>query len=182
MVYIILGKGFEEVEAIAPYDMLKRGGVDVQFAGIGGKVVEGSHGISVCAEAAIEEIDSTGAEMIIVPGGLVGVDTIMGSETALDAIEAAYGAGVKVAAICAGPSVLARLGITDGKRAVCYPGIEVKMGSAQMTQETSTVVDGDVITGRAAGAAIDFGLRVLEELRGREAADKVAAAICYERR
>ncbi len=182
MVYIILGKGFEEIEALAPGDILRRGGVEVQFAGIGGRSVTGGHGIVVEADVTVEDIDAGSAELVVVPGGLGGVDTILGSNTALKAIKTAYEAGRKVAAICAGPKVLARLGILNGVHAVCYPGMEKEMEGALMSQAESTVVDGQIITGRGAGAAIDFGLRLLEELRGRQAADAVAGGIYYERR
>ncbi|MGM9522529.1 MAG: DJ-1 family glyoxalase III [Oscillospiraceae bacterium] len=180
MVYIILGRGFEETEAIAPYDVLSRGGVPVCFAGIGGKTVVGSHGISVNAECTVEDINVSDADIIVVPGGLGGVDSILGSRQTLDKIKAVYDAGARAAAICAGPTVLASLGITDGKNAVCYPGFETKMGNANMSQEHPAVVDGRVITGRAAGASLAFGLKLLEELRGVDAAKKVADSICYE--
>ena len=182
MVYIILGKGFEEVEAVAPYDVLKRGGVEVEFAGIGGNAVAGSHGIVINAERTVEEIDASGAELVVVPGGLGGVESILGSKTAMDAVMAAYEAGRRVAAICAGPLVLSKLGILDGVHAVCSPGMEGQMTGGIMSQAESTVVDGRVITGRGPGAAIDFGLRLLGELRGADAADQVAAAMHYERR
>lgn len=181
MVYIILGEGFEEIEAVAPGDILRRGGVEVKYAGIGGDTIVGSHGIGVQTDCRVEEIDLSDAEMIVVPGGMGGVKSILGSKTALDAVKKAYDAGIKVAAICAGPLVLTKLHILDGKRAVCYPGLEDEM-SGDMSQENSTETDGTVITGRGPGAALDFGLRLLEVLRGREAADAAASGLYYERR
>jgi 4-methyl-5(b-hydroxyethyl)-thiazole monophosphate biosynthesis len=180
MVYIILGKGFEEIEAIAPYDVLKRGGVEVEFAGIGGNEVTGGHGVKVTAERRIEEIDAANADVIVVPGGLGGVDSIKNSPEAMAAIKTAYDAGKRAAAICAGPTVLSELGIMEGKHGVCYPGFEEKIKGAQMSQKESAVIDGRVITGRAAGAAVDFGLAILAELKGEAAAKKVADAICHE--
>ena len=99
MVYIILGKGFEPVEAIAPCDILRRGGVDVKLAGIGGKTVEAAHGVTVAADCTVEEIDQNALEMIVLPGGLGGVESILGCQAALDAVKRAWDGGKYVAAI-----------------------------------------------------------------------------------
>ena len=170
MVYIILGNGFEEVEAIAPCDILRRGGVDVQFAGIGGKTVTGAHGICVEADVTVEQMQD--AEMIVLPGGLGGVASIRSSETAMNAVRTAWQTGKFVCAICAAPTILAQLGITDGKNATCYPGMEGEMGSAHMTG-LGAVTDGKVICGQAAGAAMAFGFELLKALKGAETAQKV---------
>lgn len=178
MVYIILGKGFEEAEALVPCDLLRRAGVDVRFAGIGGKQITGSRGITLCADCTVEETDLTAAEMLVLPGGLGGVASILESPAVLSAVRSVYESGRYVAAICAAPTVLARLGITDGKNATCYPGMEGEMGSAKM-QDLPAVTDGRVITGRAAGAAFDFALALITALRGQEIAAQVAAGIVY---
>lgn len=178
MVYIILGEGFEETEAIVPCDLLLRAGVDARFAGIGGREITGGHGITVCADCAAEETDLTKAEMLVLPGGLGGVASIQKSETVKKAVIRVYEDGGYAAAICAGPTVLAGLGITDGKRATCYPGCEAQMGSALIC-EGNAVIDGRVITGRAPGAAFDFGLALVKVLRGEEAAKQVAAGAVY---
>ena len=178
MVYIILGEGFEETEAIVPCDLLRRAGVDARFAGIGGREITGGHGITVCADCAAEGTDLTKAEMLVLPGGLGGVASIQKSETVKKAVIRVYEDGGYAAAICAGPTVLAGLGITDGKRATCYPGCEAQMGSALICEENA-VVDGRVITGRAPGAAFDFGLALVKILRGEEAAKQVAAGAVY---
>ena len=178
MVCIILGKGFEPVEAIAPCDILRRGGVDVKLAGIGGKTVEAAHGVTVAADCTVEEIDQNALEMIVLPGGLGGVESILGCEAALDAVKRAWDGGKYVAAICAGPTVLAKLGITAGRRATCYPGMESQMGAAVMT-DCGAVQDGRVITGRAAGAADEFGLLCLQALQGKDVSSQVAAGIVY---
>ena len=178
MVYIILGTGFEEAEAIIPCDLLRRAGVDVKLAGIGALCITGSHGISVTADCIVEDTDLTMADMIVLPGGLGGVDSIRKSRETLLAAQKMYKKGKYVAAICAAPTVLASLGITDGKRAACYPGREAEMGSAQMLT-CGAVTDGRVITGRAAGTAFDFALELIRALRGEEAAQKVASGIVY---
>ena len=178
MVIMILGAGFEPVEAIAPCDILRRGGVEVQLAGIGGTTVEAGHGITVQADCTLEEADFDRAEMVILPGGLGGVRSILGCKAAMDAVKKAFDDGKFVAAICAGPTVLAQLHITDGKKATCYPGCESQMGSAVCVAE-DVVRDGTVITGRAAGAALAFGLALLGALKGEQKAREIADAIVY---
>ena len=177
MVYIILGKGFEPVEAIAPCDILRRGGVDVKLAGIGGKTVEAAHGVTVAADCTVEEIDQNALEMIVLPGGLGGVESILGCQAALDAVKRAWDGGKYVAAICAGPTVLAKLGITAGRRATCYPGCENQMGNAHMAADAAVIRDGRLITGTSAGCAIPFALTLIEALKGEQEARRVASQI-----
>ena len=176
MVYILLGTGFEETEAIAPLDLLRRAGVETMTVGINGKTVYGGHGIGVEADITIEEMDLTDLEMIVLPGGLGGVASARASSLALDALRFAYENGKYVAAICAGPTVLADLGITDGKNATCYPGCEDGMGSAKIVCQAA-VRDGRLITGTSAGCAIPFGLALIAALKGQEAADAVFGQI-----
>ena len=177
MVYMLLGTGFEETEAIAPLDLLRRAGVDVLTVGISGKTVRGSHGIGIEADILPGQMDLTQMEMIVLPGGLGGVASIRGSAEARDAIRFAYENNKYTAAICAGPTVLADLGITDGKNATCYPGCESGMGTAVMIPQVPCVTDGKVITGTSAGCAIPFGLALIEALKGREEAERIAQQI-----
>ena len=177
MVYILLGTGFEETEAIAPLDLLRRAGVPVMTVGINGKTVYGGHGIGVEADITVAEMDLTALEMIVLPGGLGGVASARACAPALDALRFAWENGKFVAAICAGPTVLADLGITDGKQAVCYPGCEGDMGTAQILADAPCTRDGNVITGASAGCAIPFGLELIAALKGREAADTIAKQI-----
>ena len=169
MVYIILGKGFEPMEAIAPCDILRRGGAEVRFAGIGGTLIEGGHGISVQADCTVEQMKLAEADMVLLPGGLGGVHSILASETAMNFIRLAYEKNCYVAAICAAP---------DGRKATCYPGMEDQMGTAQMIP-CGAVQDGNVITGRAAGSADEFGLACLRALKGEDTARQVASDIVY---
>ena len=176
MVYMLLGTGFEETEAIAPLDLLRRANIEVVTVGLNGKIIKGSHGIGVEADLEIGQADFSDAEMIILPGGLGGVASIKACPAALDAVRHAYETGKYVAAICAGPTILASLGITDGKNATCYPGCESQMGSANMVT-AAAVTDGKVITGTSAGCAIPFGLALIAALKGQEAADAVEKQI-----
>lgn len=177
MVYMLLGTGFEETEAVAPLDLLRRAGVQVLTVGVNGKHIAGSHGIVVEADITIGEMDLTNMEMIIIPGGLGGVSSLRASEAALAALRFGWENGKYVAAICAGPTILADLGITDGLRATCYPGHEKYMGSAKMQENAAVVTDGKLITGTSAGCAIPFGLALVEALKGKEAAETVKKQI-----
>lgn len=177
MVYMLLGTGFEVTEAMVPLVMMRRAGIDVCTVGINGKTVYGSREIGIVADLELGEMDLTNLEGIILPGGLGGVASIKASQPALDAVKFAYENHKLVAAICAGPTVLAMLGITDGKRATCYPGCEEQMGSAVMVPDAAAVTDGNLITGTSAGCAIPFALQLITALKGQEAANNVAQQI-----
>ena len=177
MVYVLLGTGFEEVEAIAPIDLMRRAGIDVLSVGVTGKTVYGSHNIGIEADITINQMDLTNLEMIVLPGGLGGVAAARASQGAMDALRFAWENGKFVAAICAGPTVLADLGITDGKQATCYPGCEGKMGSAKLVADAACIRDGKLITGTSAGCAVPFGLALIEALKGSDTAKAVAQQI-----
>ena len=177
MVYMLLGTGFEETEAIAPLDLLRRAGVEVLTVGIQGKTIYGGHGIGVEADITIDQLDLTALEMIILPGGLGGVASIRGCQAAMDAVAFAWENDRYVAAICAGPTVLADLGITAGRQATCYPGCESGMGSANMIPDAPCVRDGKLITGTSAGCAVPFGLELIKVLKGEAEADRIAKQI-----
>ena len=176
MIYMLLGTGFEETEAVAPLDLLRRAGISVATVGLNGKIIKGSHGIGIEADLEIGQLDLTNLEGIILPGGLGGVASIKACPEALEAIRFAWENEKLVAAICAGPTILAQLGITDGKNATCYPGCEDQMGSANMV-EAAAVIDGNVVTGTSAGCAVAFGLALIEHLMGKEEADRIAKQI-----
>lgn len=177
MVYVLLGTGFEEVEAITPVDLMRRAGIPVLTVGLNGKTVYGGHGIGVEADITAEEMDLTDLEMIVLPGGLGGVASIRGCQAAMDAIRFAYENNKFTAAICAGPTVLADLHITDGKPATCYPGCEDGMGTAIVTANAASVRSDKVITGTSAGCAIPFALELIAALKGQAAADRVKQQI-----
>lgn len=177
MVYVLLGTGFEEVEAIAPVDLMRRAGISVLTVGVTGKTVYGGHNIGIEADITIDQMDLTDLEMIVLPGGLGGVASVRASAPALNALRFAWENGKYVAAICAGPTVLADLHITDGKNTTCYPGCEDGMGSAKAVSGAACVRDGNLITGTSAGCAIPFGLALIEALKGPETAKAIAQQI-----
>ena len=177
MVYVLLGTGFEEIEALAPVDLLRRAGIEVTTVGLNGKIVYGSHRIGVQADITIEELDISDAEMIVLPGGLGGVASIRGCQKALEAVKAVAAAGKYVAAICAGPTVLADLGLLTGVKATCYPGQIPNMKDALVAENAACVTDGKIITGTSAGTAVPFALALIEALKGAEAAGAIADQI-----
>lgn len=174
MVYVLLGTGFEETEALTPIDLLRRAGIDVLSVGVSGKTVFGGHGIGVQADITLDELDLTNLQMLVIPGGLGGVASIRASKASMDAIAFAAENGKFVSAICAGPTILADLKITDGKNVTCYPGCEGQMGQANVLAGKASVRDGNVITGTSAGCAVPFGLALIEALKGPETAKAIA--------
>lgn len=181
MVYILLGKGFEEVEAIAPGDILRRAQIPMKYVGIGGRVVEGAHGICVQADILLEEMNLESMDMLVLPGGLGGVESVESSPQAMAAVEYALGHDKYVAAICAAPTILGKRGWLDGRHAVCYPGCEGSMGEAIVHMDKEAVIDGKIITGRAPGAAIAFGLTLAGLLPGAFTPDEIAGYMVYDR-
>lgn len=177
MVYVLLGTGFEETEAITPIDLMRRAGIQVLTVGINGSIITGSHGIGIQTDILLSEMDLTNMDMIVLPGGLGGVTSVRASQEALEALRFAWENDKYVAAICAGPTVLADLGITDGKQCTCYPGCETGMGGAVMAENAAAIQDGKLITGTSAGCAVPFGLALIAALRGKEAAKTVADQI-----
>lgn len=174
MVYIFLGEGFEEMEAIIPGDVLRRAGIPVAYVSLGQKAVTGSHGITLQADMTLEEMDLSQAEMVVLPGGRKGVESIESCPGAMEAVEKAWKAGKFVAAVCAAPTILAHLHITDGKSVTCYPE---DRWTGQMTgaryEEKAVVRDGHVITGASAGCTLPFALELVRALRGQDAAERV---------
>lgn len=178
MVYVLLAAGFEEIEAVAPVDLMRRAQIDVQFVSIGGDLITGRSGIAVKADIGIEDIRLDQMEMIVLPGG-GGVDGIGASAPAVAAIRYAYEHQKFIAAICAAPTLLGKLGLLGGVTAVCYPGMEGGMTGARWAGNVKTVRDGRFIFGQAPGAAVDFGLKLVEALKGTAAAKKVGGDICH---
>ena len=162
---------------MAPVDLLRRAGVEVTTVGLNGKIVYGSHAIGVEADITIDELDVSNAEMMVLPGGLGGVASIRGCAKALEAVKAVHGAGKYVAAICAGPTVLADLGLLTGVQATCYPGQIPNMKDALVVENAACVTDGKIITGTSAGTAVPFALALIEALKGAAAARAIADQI-----
>jgi len=177
MVVMFFANGFEETEAIAPLDIMRRAGIEVLTVSINDTCeVTGSHGIRYIADTTVKEYDSSAAyEAAILPGGMPGTLNLGACEEVCAQLKKTASEGGIVAAICAAPSVLGGLGLLKGKKAVCYPGFEDKLEGASV-QDAGVVTDGKVITAKAMGLACDFGLALVTALCGKEAAEKVAAS------
>ena len=179
MVYIFLADGFEECEALAPADILRRGGVTVKTVGVGGKTVTGAHGIPVVCD--IEETEVTEpAKAIILPGGMPGTLNLEKSHTVQTVLQKAFENGLLIGAICAAPSILGHKGFLNGKKATCYPGFESALAGADVKDEP-VVADGNIITSFGAGAAFDFGFALLAALKGPSAAEELQKGMKYNK-
>ena len=177
MVYMFLADGFEEVEALCPLDLLRRAGAEVKTVGITGKIVTGSHNISVTADIAAEDVVlDRNLEMIILPGGMPGTTNLDASGTVHEAIRYAAERGITIGAICAAPMILGKLGYLSGRSAICYPGFEGELKGATIS-EKRVVRDGNIITGAGMGVALEFGLALVSVLKGEDAARKLRAAV-----
>ena len=183
MVYILLGAGFEEAEALVTADVLRRAELSVSLTGIGGEYVTGSHDITVRTDLSVDQVSLTEGDMVGLPGGMGGVAAMEGSAPAMELIRQAAGdPAVWLAAICAAPTLLARAGLLPaGVRAVCYPGMEGELvqAGAVPAMDCSAVTEGRLITGKGPGAAFEFGLTLVEALAGADAARQVRAALHY---
>lgn len=175
--YVFMADGFEEIEALAPIDILRRAGADVALVAVGSEHVTGAHGVTVVAPDRVERI--TEDDWIVLPGGMPGASNLAACEWLDAALKAHAAAGGNIAAICASPAVvLASKGIVNDRLATCYPGFEQQLiaGGANYV-ETGVVVDDNIITAPGPGYAIEFGLTIVEQAFGEAAADDVAAGM-----
>lgn len=181
MVYVFLAEGFEEIEAISPIDILRRGGIEVKTVGVGAKTVVGAHGISVVCDLRDDEaVFDKALEGIILPGGMPGTINLEKSSVVSKFIDYANENNLLMSAICAAPSILGHKGILKGKKATCYPSFEKDLIGADFLAE-SVVCDGNIITARAAGVACDFAFTLLEYLVGKEKTESQKASIFWRK-
>ena len=187
-VYIFLADGFEDIEALATCDVLRRGGVDVKLVSVSGEYsVSSSHGVQVLADMLLEDCDFScesisERDVMIFPGGMPGSSNLAADEKLMALMNRHYSQGGTVAAICAAPAlVLASKmdkGMLEGKVMTCYEGMDAPFSQAGVRHSSEGVVrDGRVISAKGAGFAVAFGLEIAAHLRGRELADKIAASI-----
>ncbi|MFT4221795.1 DJ-1 family glyoxalase III [Dysgonomonas sp.] len=174
-IFVFLTTGFEEIEAMATVDILRRAGLDVKTVSLtGNKTVVASHGVPIVADLLFEETDFSKAEMLVLPGGTPKYNDHEGMKKEVLAFA---NKGEKVAAICASPMVLGGLGLLNGKSATCYPGFEQYLAGANLQTSEAVVVDGNITTGRGPGLTIDFALKLVELIAGKEKRDAVAAGL-----
>ncbi len=178
MNYVFLANGFEEIEALATVDVMRRAGMDVTTVSINyDKEVLGAHGVKVVADAMLAEVDASMAEWLVLPGGMPGATNLASCSTLTDMLVNHNAMGGKVAAICASPAiVLAPLGLITGKNAVCYPGMEAE-GYGVNWMSDMVVVDGNIVTGKGPAAACSFGFTIAAISKGVDQAEAVAAGM-----
>lgn len=176
MIYLFLANGFEEIEAAAPADILRRAGIGVKTVGIGGQAVTGSHNIKVEADITDVQISVDDMEMVILPGGTVGTKNLERSPIVRASINYCAQNGKYIAAICAAPSILGHMGLLKGKTAICYPGYEKDLHGAVISSDP-VCVSGKYITGKGAGVAVDFALKLVEIIDGAEKSQKIRKEI-----
>ncbi|MDR0750689.1 MAG: DJ-1/PfpI family protein [Tannerellaceae bacterium] len=175
--FVFLATGFEEIEAAGTIDVLRRGGVDTTVVSITGEhAVTGAHGLALVAGKLFEEADFSGADALVLPGGMPGSDNLNACEPLRELLVKQYESGKIVAAICAAPLVLGGLGILRGRKAACYPGFEQYLAGATLT-DAPAVTDGNVITGKGPGLVFDFGLALVSALNSPSKAGEVAAGL-----
>ena len=171
MIPVFLANGFEEIEALAAVDLLRRAGVEVVTVGVGTKVPVGAHNIAVCADIGEDELNVKAIDGVVLPGGMPGTTNLEASAVVQSAIAYAAERGMLLAAICAAPSILGHGGYLCEKNATCYPGFESELTGAILGR--GVVVDGNIITASGAGVAVDFALELVRYL----VSDEVALAI-----
>ena len=169
-----LAEGFEEIEAIAIIDVLRRAGLEVVVVSITKKhEVTGSHQIQVIADLLFEEVDYNSIEMLVLPGGMPGSLNLKNHTGLIDLIQKFESDQKWLGAICAAPLVFGSLGILENRKATCYPGVENQLKGA-ITTGQNIEIDGNIITGKGAGVAIEFALKIVELLINRETANLLA--------
>lgn len=175
--YLFLATGFEEMEAIGTIDILRRGGIDAQTVSItNDHKVSGAHDIEVTADCILKETDFSDADALILPGGMPGSKNLDGCDALRELLIKQYKADKIVAAICAAPLVLGKLGLLKGRKATCYPGFEQTLIGAKVTGK-AVEKDGHVITGKGPGLVIPFGLKLVEAIKNSAVAEEVAAGL-----
>lgn len=182
MVYLFLADGFEELEAVAVIDILRRAEIGLKTAGVAGNPVTSARGVSITADMDIDSLPQAAPDMLILPGGLRGVENLSKSDIVCDMLKDAFAKDIPVAAICAAPMLLAGLGLLRGRRVTCYPSVadKVKAGGGKVKKTALCYCDGHLITGAGPGSAIAFGLHIVSFLKNKKIARKISKDMLVE--
>lgn len=177
MVYVFLADGFEEIEALAPIDILRRAKVEVKTVGVTGEQIVSSHKVTFVPDITCDKIilDSD-LDMVVLPGGMPGTLNLEASEAVQKAVDFCVENDKFIAAICAAPSILGHKGLLKGKSAVCFPGFEKDLEGAKV-EDKLVVADGKIVTAKGAGACIEFGLKLAELVAGKSESDRIRAGM-----
>lgn len=176
---IFFATGYEEIEALTVVDILRRAGEEITMVSVTDeRSVTSSHGVEVTMDKVLSEVNFDETDVIVLPGGMPGTKNLEACAALMEQVDAFVQAGKTVAAVCAAPSILGHRGHLNGKKACSFPDMESQLEGAEVFREPA-VIDGNIITGRGMGAAIPFGLAILEKLQGKEAAEAMGRKIVY---
>ena len=180
MVYVFLAQGFEELEALAPVDVLRRAGVEVQTVGVGSDTVVGSHEIPVKTDITVDKIVlDDKLEMVVLPGGMPGALNLEANPDVLAAVDFCAENNRYIAAICAAPRILGHKGLLEGRYATCFPGYESELKGALISTR-HVAVDGKYITAKGAGCSVRFALKLVEMLCSKNKAEGLEATLQFK--
>jgi 4-methyl-5(b-hydroxyethyl)-thiazole monophosphate biosynthesis len=182
-ILVPLAEGFEEIEAITVIDILRRADIDVVVAGLKDGLIEGAHKVKMQSDADLDRVDPDEFDGIVLPGGFPGYVNLEKDDRVLNIVKQMNRAGKCVAAICCAPSVLIKAGVLQGKRATVSPSGKAKVAACARYSEDRVVIDGNLVTSRSPGTAMEFALRLVEILAGDEKMKQIKAqtlAICKE--
>lgn len=178
-VYIFLANGFEEIEGLTVVDLLRRANIEIEMVSITGDIfINGAHHIITKADVLFENADFSDADMLVLPGGMPGTNSLKAHEGLDQLLKQFHAQGKKLSAICAAPSVLGTKGLLKGKNATCFPGHEDSLIGAHVKNAT-VVEDGNIITSKGMGTSIDFALSIIKNIAGETEAERIARAIQY---
>ena len=180
MIYIFLAPGFEEIEAIVPRDVLKRANIDVNTVSIGEKIVESTKELKVISDITINEVDMENIDGIVLPGGTPGTSNLEKCEQLIEIIKTCEEKKLLIAAICAAPSILGKLGILSGKDVCCFPDAEIEkyLAGAKINGKDVNVCE-NIITSKGPGTAFQFAFSIVEYLRGSQVRQKLSAGMQF---
>lgn len=172
MFYMFFANGFEEVEAIATLDVIRRAGIEIESVGVGSNQITGAHNITVLCDKTTESISFDGLNGIILPGGMPGTTNLMNDSVVDKFIDYCSENSLLICAICAAPMILGRKGLLNGRKAICFPGFEDELIGAELS-DSFVCRDGNIITAKGMGSAINFALEIVAALTDRMTADKL---------
>ena len=171
-VLIPIASGFEEIEALAVVDILRRAGIEVVMAGTIDNPIEGRNRINIISDISLDSVKNQDFDMIVLPGGAAGTDNLKKDPRIKEIVERLYKKGKFTAAICAAPTVLSAIGITAGKNITSHPSVRDKLTREKVSDER-VVVDGNIVTSQGPGTAIEFAFKLVELLLGKDKAVEV---------
>lgn len=176
MIYVFLAQGFEEIEAIASIDILRRTKLDVKTVGVGSRFITGSMNITLKCDVELSEADTENLQGIVLPGGILGVKNLSESTKVCEIINYCDKNKILIGAICAAPSILGEMKILEGKKACCYPGFEEKLIGAEISRDDTCICD-NIVTSNGPGNAIKFALKLVEYIFGKKESDNIKSSI-----